>query len=451
MNYATLFDISASFGNAVALLDLATGTKVTHRELRPFLSSQFGHVDGNGPVATCRRSDFEHAVFLLAMLAQGRLAAPISYRLPASESQRRAAWIGASAFYSPRGLERLDHDVWDTNLCGSILFTSGSSGSPRAVVHELSAHIVNAQGAASRIPLEPRCGWLLSLPLHHVSGFSVLIRCLLSGATIVFPDVQMPMENQISHPSVTHLSVVALQLQRLLQAEAPLHRLQSVLGGGGPFPRQLIMQAVRAGVPLHITYGMTETASQISTSEKLTGKSPHFHAGEVLPYREMKISANGEIHVKGSILALGVVEIQHDENLKNHFRIQPIADGEGWFPTRDLGILTPEGHLVVVGRKDRMIISGGENIYPEIIESILAEAPGVECAVVVGIPHDTYGHRPVAFIQGTFSSVQLREYLSRRIERFAIPDTFHPWPPEISATEMKWDISQFEKLAVGCG
>lgn len=460
MNYATLFDISASFGNALALLDLSTGTKVTHGELRRFLTSQVERIDGNGPVATCRRPDFEHAIFLLAMLAQGRLVAPIGFRLPLPEAQRRAAFIGASAFYCDRGFERLDHDVWDTNLCGSALFTSGSSGSPRAVVHDLSAHIVNAQGAASRIPLEPGCGWLLSLPLHHVSGFSVLIRSLLSGATIVIPDVRMPLENHMAHPSVTHLSVVAMQLQRLLQAKAPLQRLHAVLGGGGPFPKPLIHQAVRAGVPLHITYGMTETASQISTSEKLTEKSleedatvntsPHFHAGQVLPYRQVKISMNGEIHVKGPVLALGVIETDEDENSNKRFHIQPIADGEGWFPTRDLGKITSEEHLMVVGRKDRMIISGGENIYPEVIESILAEAPGVERAVVVGIPHATYGQRPVAFIHGDISSDQLREFLSRRIEKVAIPDAFHPWPPQISATEMKWDISQFEKIAVAC-
>ena len=97
------------------------------------------------------------------------------------------------------------------------------------------------------------------------------------------------------------------------------------------------------------------------------------------------------------------------------------------------------------------MVSGGENIYPEVIESILAQAPGVERAVVVGIPHDTYGQRPIAFIYGMFSSEQLREFLSHRVEAFAIPDAFHSWPPEISSAEMKCDISQFEKIAVGCG
>jgi O-succinylbenzoic acid--CoA ligase len=269
--------------------------------------------------------------------------------------------------------------------------------------------------------------------LNHVSGFSIAIRCLLSGAAVVFSDSE--------YEAVTHLSLVPTQLLRLLDAGAPLNRLQAVLVGGGPIPSSLVERAIRAGVPLHLTYGMTESASQICTTERLVETPNPLHAGQPLPGREVRISDAGEIQIRSPILAkkfLGSEGLWED-----------LADADGWFGTGDLGAFTAEGNLVIQGRRDRLIISGGENIQPEAIESLLLKIPGVRRAVVVGKPDPEFAERPVAFLAGDFQEAEVRQFLSCRLERFAIPRSFNPWPSSIGEDVPKPEFAFFKRLAAG--
>jgi O-succinylbenzoic acid--CoA ligase len=428
-----------AFGDAVALLDRESGRVVRYAGLRDYLVGCLAGVpmEKHRPFATWERPTFEHASLLLALLAAGSVVAPLGFRLPHREAVARAEGIGA------QGLARLREGIaskraLDAGAPGTILFTSGSSGSPRALWHDLSSHLHNAAGAFERIPLEPGCGWLLSLPLHHVSGFAVLIRCLAVGATVVFPESSAPLEKQVDDPAVTHLSVVALQLRGLLEARVPLERLRAVLAGGGPVDAVLVADAVRAGVPLHITYGMTEAGSQIATTERLLFAPPRIHAGTPLPGREVRISPAGEIQVRGAILAKGVIGSNGVTNL---------TEGDGWFSTADRGEFTPEGHLIVLGRSDRMIVSGGENIHPEALEQILIGVPGVRRVVVVGVDSPRYGRRPVAFVSGEAKERLLRARLEECVEKFAVPDVFFPWPEGVPETTGKLDFRMLEGLA----
>jgi O-succinylbenzoic acid--CoA ligase len=275
------------------------------------------------------------------------------------------------------------------------------------------------------------------MPLNHVSGFSIAIRCLLSGAAVVFSDSKNLLEDE----RVTHLSLVSTQLQRLLDSGAPLNRLRAVLVGGGPIPSSLVDRAIRAGVPLHLTYGMTEAASQICTTERLLETPTPLHAGTPLPGREVRISQDGEIQIRGAVLA--------KSSLRPEGRWEDLADAEGWFSTGDLGAFTPEGNLVLQGRRDRLIISGGENIQPEPIEAALLEIPGIRRAVVVGKSHSEFGERPVAFLAGDFETSEVRQSLARHLESFAIPEEFHPWPSAIADDVAKPDFALFKRLAAG--
>jgi O-succinylbenzoic acid--CoA ligase len=319
-----------------------------------------------------------------------------------------------------------------------VLFTSGSSGSPRAVWHDLESHIANASGAAERIPLGPGCAWLLLLPLNHVSGFSILIRCLLAGATIVFPDKNAPFKTQIEDPVLTHISVVGVQLRRLLSERASFARLKAVLAGGGPIDEGLVSDAMDAGVPLHLTYGMTEAASQITTSERLCAVPSVVHAGKSLPGREVQISPDGEIRLRGAVLPKAIFS---DEGLR------PALDDDAWFSTGDSGKFNADGNLVVSGRRNRMFISGGENICPEMIEVLLTSHPDVRRVVVVGVPHEEFGARPVAFVAGDIDFDRLRDFLKSRLESFYVPDFFLPWPEEVSTEDAKVDFLFFSRLA----
>lgn len=431
-----------AFGDAVALLDRASGREVRYSELAGFLAARLEgcHLEKDRPFATWAGPDFNHATLLLALLAEDCLVAPLSPRLPEDEALRRAESIGAGAFWKSGGLRLLAHgrSPIAASAAGTVLFTSGSSGSPRAVWHDLQSHIANASGAAERIPLGPGCAWLLSLPLNHVSGFSILIRCLLAGATIVFPDKNAPFKKQIEDPVLTHLSVVGVQLRRLLAERTSFAHLKAVLAGGGPIDAGLVSDAIDAGVPLHLTYGMTEAASQITTSERLQSVPTPIHAGRPLPGREVEISPDGEIRIRGEILPKGI--------FANH-GLRPASDNDAWFSTGDSGSFDADGNLVVSGRRNRMFISGGENICPEVIEALLTSHPDVRRVVVVGVPHEEFGVRPVAFVAGDIDAERLREFLKSRLESFYVPDIFLPWPDEVSTEDAKVDFLFFARLA----
>lgn len=429
------------------MIDRSNGRVIRYSDLEQALPKV-----SPGIAATYAKTSLDHVLFLLAALRQGCLVAPISFRLPWDVAVGRARRLGADTIWTQEGLDfqcQLDphseeapiltgkHLLDAKHSPGTLLHTSGSSGRARVVLHNLAAHIASAAGSAARLPLGPGCGWLLPLPLNHVSGFSIPIRCLISGAAVVFSDS----ENAMVDESVTHLSVVSTQLQRLLDSGAPLHRLRAVLAGGGPIPMPLVERAIQARVPLHLTYGMTEAASQICTTERLMELPLPLHAGKPLPGREVRISASGEIQVRGPVLAqkvLGADGLWED-----------LLDADGWFATGDLGALTAEGHLVIHGRRDRLIISGGENIQPEEIEAMLLEIPGIRRAVVIGKSDSEFGERPVAFLLGDFDESEVRNFLAARLERFAIPGKFLRWPAEIPEDLGKPDFAWFKRLADG--
>ncbi|MDN5698623.1 MAG: AMP-binding protein, partial [Rubrobacter sp.] len=159
--------------------------------------------------------------------------------------------------------------------------------------------------------------------------------------------------------------------------------------------------------------------------------------GRVLPYRELRISDEGEVLVRGRTLFVGYLD---GEGLRDP------TDGEGWFRTGDLGALDEDGYLTVHGRRDNRFVSGGENVQPEEVEAVLRRLSGVEEAVVVPVPDEEFGHRPVAFVNGPPDSEELYERLSALLPRFMVPIAFYPWPEEASSG-MKPDRARLARLA----
>ena len=274
----------------------------------------------------------------------------------------------------------------------SIIHTSASTGMAKAAVHSLANHWYSALGSNENIPFGTGDCWLLSLPLYHIGGYAMLYRSLITGGAIAVgrPDDRIALSMQ-TFP-VTHLSLVPTQLYRLLadtKSTEQLRRLKAVLLGGSPAPKSLIDDAILHNIPLYLSYGSTEMSTQIATSagpiSSLTQNS-----GRLLPFREIKCASDGELLVKGPCLFKGYLRqgvIQHQ------------TDSDGWFHTADIGIVEKDGTVTVLGRKDNMFISGGENIHPEEIEKTLMMIDGIQVAVVVPVPDREYGHRPAAFIQ----------------------------------------------------
>jgi O-succinylbenzoic acid--CoA ligase len=404
---------------------------------------RLGGLEPGSRVALHLPKDERYVALVLALIRAGHVACPVSDRLP----PRGVAWLleraACSALISEdqellqtagagllkpvpeallrEGKQRAESADIPHERPATIIFTSGSSGVPKAALHTFGNHYHSALGSNANIALRPGDRWLHSLPLYHVGGLSILFRCLLAGATVALPQPGTSPGESIAGLGATHVSLVSTQLSRLLRESADLGGLEAVLTGGGPVPPSLVDEALARRLPLHTSYGLTEMTSQVTTTPPDASIEELRTAGRVLPNRQVSISENGEILVRGETLFAGYAE---GEELD-----RPV-DAEGWFHTRDLGELDESGYLRVGGRMDNLFISGGENVQPEEIEDALCRLEGVDEAVVVPVPDEEFGARPVAFVRTDGGVRDLSRELESVLPRFKIPISFHPWPEE---------------------
>tara|TARA_R110002012_G_scaffold2634_1_gene12651 strand:- start:8368 stop:9801 length:1434 start_codon:yes stop_codon:yes gene_type:complete len=309
--------------------------------------------------------------------------------------------------------------VLDSNQLCNTIFTSGSSGTPKAVLHRVGNHLASARGSASFIPVDQDSGWLLSLPLFHIGGYAIAFRVFLAGGRVILDDAPHTLAARLEQQSITHLSLVPTQLWRLLQAGFTPQRtqLRELLLGGAAIPAPLVARMTALGLTPKVSYGLSEMASQVCTG---IPAAPGV-VGAPLPGREVRV-ADGEIQVRGETLFSGYL---------NNGVVDSALNDEGWFATRDKGHFTPQGALVVEGRLDNAFISGGENIQPEAIEQRLVDHPSVAQALVVSVPSREWGERPVAFIDWHHEPVSERTlggWVRDALPGFMVPDAWLAWP-----------------------
>jgi O-succinylbenzoic acid--CoA ligase len=367
-----------------------------------------------------------YTVFLLFALFRFKcIACPLSFREPNEKIPELLSLVDATFFLEQDQLsftpsEQPTEYILGDNEMATCLLTSGSSGKPKAACHTLGNHFYNALGAIDFFSLNQSSRWLLSLPLFHVGGLAILFRLFLAGGAVVLSD--LPLLDSLEIHRMTHLSLVPTQLIRLLREkkEIPLH-VHCLLLGGAPIASNCLIQASERGLPLVTTYGMTEMSSIITAANQ----PKIVHVGKALPYREYQLSSDKEILVRGKTLFSGYWDpASHNPTLSLI---------NGWFTTRDLGAYTEEGDLCILGRKDRLFISGGENIHPEEIEHALCSIPGILAAVVVPIADPEFGMRPVAFIHEEIPSHSLesiRDALKPILPSFKHPVRLYAYPKE---------------------
>jgi len=310
----------------------------------------------------------------------------------------------------------------------TILFTSGSSGKAKAIIHSIGNHYYSALGSNTNILLEPGDRWLISLPFYHVAGIAILFRTMLAGGTSVIGQKNQPIDTQLQNKDITHLSLVPTQLHRLIEStldSVVKKKLKAVLIGGSSSSDLLINRALQERLPIYLSYGSTEMSSQITATRPCDNLAVNISSGSLLPYRELKIDQDNEILVRGKTLASGYWELNE---------IKSIIDKDGWFHTGDLGYLDKENQLVLNGRKDNMFISAGVNIHPEQVENVLLRMDDILEACVVAITDDEYGTRPVAFLKmkenSRIDEEIIKEFLKKLISKIMIPIRFIDWPPD---------------------
>lgn len=282
-----------------------------------------------------------------------------------------------------------------------VVATSGSSGEPKGVM--LSGANLAAAVAASneRLPLREGDVWLDCLPLYHIGGMAILHRCAAARATVLLHegfDAQRVWDDLAGY-GVTHISLVPAMLARLLDlthGAPPPDGLKYALVGGGALSGELAARARRAGWPVCVSYGMSETASQLATLFPLPEDWTPGSVGKPLSGFEVRIAApdqqgNGAIQVRGAAVMAGYA---------NPAGVLGNGLEDGWFGSGDWGRLDREGGLHVLGRRDDILVSGGVNLHPALIEAALLRFPGLRDVAVTGIADAVWGERLVALVVG---------------------------------------------------
>jgi O-succinylbenzoic acid--CoA ligase len=324
-------------------------------------------------------------------------------------------------------LSEAEHDTALHALAGSrpegvaVLWTSGTSGSPRGVVLSARNLRASARAAAARLGLGGRDRWLASLSVAHVGGLALVTRSVILGSEIVAVgafDVSAA-SAMIDEGRVTHASLVPTQVVRLLDERGdrpPPPTFRCMLVGGAHAPDDLVRRALARGWPVALTYGMTEMTSQVATAPPALVRRKPGTVGPPLDGVELRITGLGEILVRGATRARGTVGTR-----------VPLVDADGWYATGDLGHLDEEGHLWVTGRRSERIISGGVTVDPREVEAVLRAHPAVVDVCVVGLPDAEWGEKLAAAVVPVEGAFDLEEVDAWSRERLGHPRRPRRW------------------------
>lgn len=282
-----------------------------------------------------------------------------------------------------------------------VMYTSGTTGDPKAVRLTHRNFIASATTSAFRLGVSPADRWCCPLSMYHMGGLSVVVRSIFYGTTTVLTgefDAEHTL-NALYEYDCSGVSLVPTMLKRLLKTGDLPETLRFVLVGGAPTPRELIKTCQARDVPIFPSYGMTETTSQIATAlPREVFDNPNTvgrpllltkvtvvdeESGEPLPNNEI-----GELVVAGPTVTPGYADPKHSDQSFGPFGLH----------TGDIGYLSNRGYLHVLNRQSDEIITGGENVHPGQVSEVLRQHPSVDDVVVMGISDPSWGERVAALV-----------------------------------------------------
>lgn len=325
---------------------------------------------------------------------RGDAVLPLDQRLPTPARAELLSFLAPTHIWGPDDVERSLPGGREVEPGDALVIaTSGSTGTPRGVVLTHDAVAASAHASNTALEVTEDDHWLACLPLSHVGGLSVITRALHAGTRLtVLPHADPAAIEATTHgPSpVTLVSLVPTLLHRL-----DARRFRRVLLGGSRPPTDR---------PPHViaTYGLTETGSGI------------VYDGWPLPGVQLRIDPSGVIEVKGPML------------LRCYRDGSGPVDAEGWFATGDVGGFESDGRLRVEGRRGDLIITGGENVWPDPVEAVLATHPSVAEVAVAGTPDPEWGQVVTAWVvpanRGEPPSLEaLRHHVRQHLPPFCAP------------------------------
>jgi O-succinylbenzoic acid--CoA ligase len=316
----------------------------------------------------------------------------------------------------------------------AILYTSGTTGRPKGAILTHASFWWSAALSAAHLGAPPGERWLACMPLHHVGGLAILARAAIFGAGVVLHerfDAEAVAES-LARDGVTIASFVPTMLRRVLAVRPgpPPPSLRCVLVGGAPTPPALLAEAWRRGWPAAPTYGLTEACSQVATLPLAEIGRRADGAARPLFGVELEIrGADGRSRAPGEP---GEIAVRSPAVMAG-YHARPEATArvlrDGWLLTGDVGVLDAEGWLRVLDRRDDLVVSGGENVYPAEVEAALESHAAVAEAAVAAEPDPDLGGRVAAWIVPAAGAAvdedALRAYCRTRLAGYKVPRAFH--------------------------
>jgi O-succinylbenzoic acid--CoA ligase len=294
-----------------------------------------------------------------------------------------------------------------------VIATSGTTGTPKGVVHTLDSIRALLNMSQSRLQTSSSTHWLLCLPVSHVAGFSIVARSIILGNPISilskFDEIDV---KNAALAGATHVSLVPTTLQRIDPT-----MFNTILLGGAAAPQNLPNNVVT-------TYGMTETFGGIA------------YNGQPLDGVEVRINKE-------------CIELKSPSLFRAYRGLNTNDSTGGWFATGDSGTFDQD-RIRVLGRRDDMIITGGENVWPNAVEKVVATFPGVMHVVVSGVDDEHWGQRVVAWIVSSRdvapSLDEIRKHVKTQLPSFCAPAEVRV-VKEIPMTSLgKVDLQSLKKL-----
>jgi len=330
---------------------------------------------------------------------------PLDPRLAQAEADALIARVRPTVIVDGSQARRDRHGIPAERDAALVMATSGSTGAPRLAVLGRTAVEAAVRTSAHALGATPADPWLLCLPVAHIGGMLVLLRGHMLGAPVIVHR-RFDARSVAGERRARYMSLVPALLRRLLASGRDLSHLQAVLVGGDRVDPVMRDQAAAAGVRVVCTYGQTESCGGV------------VYDGVPLPGISVRISANDEIELHGATLMSG-------------YRLDAAATAmaftaDGWLRTGDAGSIDAAGLLMVRGRIEDMVVSGGEKVWPAEVEAVLRTHPGVAQVAVVARSDPDWGQRVVAVIvpasPGSPPQLdELRDWVGQRLARYKAP------------------------------
>jgi len=293
-----------------------------------------------------------------------------------------------------------------------IMDTSATSGEFKSVPLRWKQFYAHVQASQQCLCATQEDNWLLVLPMYHIGGLAILLRSLYNGTSVTLLerfDEEQTLQ-LITDGAINMISMVPTMLNRIVD-RIDRHQLRVVLLSGEFIPKHLVETCLAKKIPIYKSYGMTETTSQSTTFSVLAAPEKLDSVGLPLPGVTIHINNPDEA-------GIGEVYIESPMLMDGYLGKEPVA---GFFNSQDIGYLDDDGYLYILDRRENIIISGGENIYPQEIENVLYAHPAITECAVVGMRDDQWGQVPVLFVVTAMDDDAIVNYLGEKIAKYKLP------------------------------